>query len=99
MLQARHCGHVTGQDTGTRTLTLAASGDLDFPVAGIVTVLNAHSGNYTITEGSGTTLFFIEPGVDATDTTGGAVIGAGGVATIYRFSATVYYIWGSEITP
>ena len=99
ILQARHCGHVTGQDSGTRTLTLEGSATEDFPVGGIVTVVNAHSGNYTITEGAGADLFFIEPGVDATDTTGGAVIGAGGVATIYRFSATLYYIWGSEITP
>lgn len=99
-LEASHCGAITGKATTTaRTLTLAASGDLDFPVEGLTNVVNAFgSGDYTITEGSGTTLFYLD-GTAFTDTAGGATLGPGGVATIYRFSSTVYYIWGSGITP
>jgi len=99
VLQERHCGHLTGQDSGSRELTLASNVDLGFPVEGVTTIVNAHTANYTVTRGASTTLFYIEPGVDATDVGVDLTIGAGGVATLYRFSATVYYIWGSEITP
>jgi hypothetical protein len=81
------------------TLTLEANTSTDFPVDGIVTVVNAGSSDYTITEGTGTTLYYVDPGTGRTDTAGGCVVGAGGVATIWRQAAAVYYIWGSEITP
>ena len=100
ILEARHCGHLTGHSDGNpHTLTLEDSDTEDFPIGGVTTIINGSAADYTVTEGSGTTLFYIEPAVGGTDTTGGAVIGAGGVATLYRFSAAIYYIWGSEITP
>jgi len=99
-LEAGHCGAMAFTDNTTAyTLTLAASSDLDFPVDGVTTVVNAGtSGNYTITEGTSTTLYYIEPGSGRVDTAGGCTVGPGGVATIWRQSSTVYYIWGSEIT-
>lgn len=100
ILEARHCGHTTGtSDGGTWTLTIDATGNTDFPIGGVTTIINGGATDYTITEGSGTTLFYMEAGVGGTDTTGGCVLGAGGVATLYRFDATDYFIWGSEITP
>ena len=99
-LEARHCGSLQQKSTSTaRTLTLGSSSDLDFPVQGVTTVINSFtSGNYTINEGAGTTLYYLD-GSTRTDTTGGCTLGPGGVATIWRESATVYYIWGSGITP
>jgi len=99
-LEAAHCGNVAFKDAATvRTLTLAAVGDLDFPVLGMTTVINAFtSGNYTITEGATTTLYYLD-GVTRTDTTGGCTLGPGGVANIWREAAGVYYIWGTGITP
>lgn len=100
-LEAQHCGAANNKNSTTaRTLTLASSTDLDFPVLGVTTVINSgSSGDYTINEGSGTQLIYVEPGVGGTDTAGGCTIGPGGVATIWRITNALYYIWGSEITP
>ena len=99
-LEASHCGQMAFKDTTTaRTLTLAAVGDLDFPVNGMTTVVNAFtSTDYTITEGASTTLYYLD-GATRVDTAGGCTIGPGGVANIWREAAGVYYIWGTGITP
>ena len=99
-IEAQHCGHMTGtSDGGSYTLTLTTIANVDFPIGGVCTIVNGGATDYTITEGADTTLFYLEGGVGGTDTTGGCVVGAGGVATLYRFDATDYFIWGSEITP
>jgi hypothetical protein len=99
-LEAGHAGQVAFKDATTaRTLTLAAVGDLDFPVGAMTTVINAFATtDYTITEGATTTLFYLD-GSTVIDTAGGAVVGPGGVANIWREAAGVYYIWGTGITP
>jgi hypothetical protein len=99
-LESRHAGQIAFKDATTaRTLTLASNVDLDFPVEHMTTVINAFtSGDYTITEGASTTLFYLD-GATRIDTAGGAIVGPGGVANIWRESATVYYIWGTGITP
>jgi hypothetical protein len=98
-LEASHSGHINIKElTTARTLTLCASGDLDFPVEHVTHVANVATNDYTITEGATTTLYLVDPGTGLTDTTGGCTIGPGGFATIWRRSATVYWIWGSEIT-
>ena len=99
-LEAQHCGAINTKGNVTaRTLTLEASTSTDFPVEGVTTVTNyGTSGDYTINEGTGTTLYYIEPGTGRVDTAGGCTLGIGGVATIWRESTTTYYIWGSEIT-
>lgn len=98
-LEASHSGHINIKElTTARTLTLCASTDLDFPVEHVTHVANVATNDYTITEGATTTLYLVDPGTGLTDTTGGCTIGPGGFATIWRRSATVYWIWGSEIT-
>ena len=99
-LEAGHCGTCQIKSTaGPFTLTLAAVGAIDFPVGGVTTVLNlGTSGDYVITEGASTTLWYNEPAVGGVDTAGGCTVGPGGTATIWRQQASVYYIWGSEIT-
>ena len=100
VLEAGHCGTCQIRSgTTSRTLTLAAVGDIDFPVGGITTILDlSTAGTYTITIGASTTLFYNSPGAGAVDTAGGCTIGPGGTCTIWRSQASVYYIWGSEIT-
>ena len=97
---AQHCGSVYLKDaTTTRTVTLPSSSSTDFPVHGITTLINATtSGNINVNEGSGTTLFYLD-GSTRTDTAGGAVIGPGGVATVWREATNIFYIWGAGITP
>ena len=98
-LEAGHCGkrnELTGANNAT--LTLEASGTTDFPVEG-VTHVQTDTGTYTITEGAGTTLFVLQPGVGRTDSAGGATVGPGGFATIIRKSTTEYEMFGSSVAP
>ena len=98
-LEARHCGGVYFKDgTVAKTLTLEANSSTDFPVGGVCTILNAAaSADITVTEGSSTTLYYLD-GSTKTDTTGGCTVGPGGAATLWREDAAVYYIFGSGIT-
>lgn len=99
-LEAQHCGKINTMDGVTnRTLTLEANTSTDFPVDGVTHIENGSAANnYNVDEGTGTTLYYLEPGAGLVDTTGGAVVGPGGSATIRRISASVYHIMGSEIT-
>ena len=63
------------------------------------TIINAGAGTITVNEGTGDTLYFVDPGTGRTDTLGGCTIGPGGTATVYRDSDAIWYILGSEITP
>ena len=80
------------------TLTLEASTVTTFEVGSMCQIINAHAttGDITVTEGTGTTLYLMT-GTTVTDTAGGCTIEAGGYATLYRHSATVYYIMGNGI--
>ena len=101
VLEARHaCGTVYFKDgTATITLTLAASTDVDFPVGGVANIVNGNStGNIVVNEGTGTTLFVLD-GASKTDSAGGATIGPGGYATLWREETTIYYLMGAGITP
>jgi len=99
-IEAQHCGHLTGSTSAAYTLTLTTVANTDFPIGGVTTIINeSTTQNYTVNEGADTTLWYLEAGVGATDTTGGCTIGFGGAATLYRKNAANYYIWGSEITP
>lgn len=98
-LEASHAGadnRLTGANSAT--LTLEANTSTDFPVDAVTHLVCAGSGIYTVTEGTGVTLYYIEPGTGRVDTTGGCTVGPGGVATIKRISSTEYEIFGSEIS-
>lgn len=99
-LEAKHCGGVYFKDGTTAiTLTLEANTSTDFPVGGVCTIINANTtGNITVTEGSLTTLYYLD-GSTRTDTAGGCTVGPGGIATLWREASTIYYIWGGGITP
>ncbi len=99
-LEAKHAGGVYFKDnTGTIILTLAASGDVDFPVHAVCQIINAStSGGITVTEGASTTLFMLT-GASRIDTAGGCSVLPGGYATLWRESTTIYYIMGAGILP
>jgi hypothetical protein len=86
-------------DGGNWTITLEPSAQLRFPIGGSFTVLNAGSGTITIAEGTGDTLFYMEVGTGGVDTLGGATMEPGAFATIYRESATNWFIMGAGVTP
>jgi hypothetical protein len=82
-------------DGNPYTVTLEDSGSVvNWPLRTAIQVLAPTVGAITIAEGAGTTLFE----ADGTDTVGGGTL-TQGVVTIYRTSATDYYIWGSGFTP
>lgn len=100
-LEAQHCGHVTGKtNTSLYTLTGPTSSDLDWPVGAVTTVMNlGTSGNYLISDTTTCTMYLMEgDGTAPADIVGTCTLGPGGVATLYRYSSTAIYIWGSGIT-
>ena len=100
VLEAGHCGAAYLKDgTATITLTLEASASVDFPVGGMCMIINAGtSGNISVTEGTGTTLFVLS-GASKIDSAGTATIGPGGYATLWREATTIYYLMGAGVTP
>lgn len=98
-LGAQFSGRLWGKDNTTaRTMTLEGSTTEDFPTYHCVHGINGGANDLTITEGSGVTLYYLEPGTGLVDTTGGCTVGPGGIVTIYRRNASTYWIWGSEIS-
>lgn len=81
------------------TLTLEASTVTTFEVGSTTAIINAHAttGNITVTEGTGTTLYVLD-GTTVADSLGSSTIAPGGYATLYRHSAAVYYLMGAGIT-
>jgi hypothetical protein len=94
-----HCGgyyYSNNATTYTITLNNASGGGLDFPIGGLFFILNygnsGTSGNITVNTGTGT---LYTPGVGST--TGSRTVGPG-VATILKYAADTWFIWGDSIT-
>jgi hypothetical protein len=78
-------------DGSNNTVTLEdSSSTVNWPLYTSVTLLAPGSGNQTITEGSGTTLFD-----DVGNDTVGGVTLSQGIVTIFRAATGTYIIWGS----
>ena len=104
-LEASHCGHLTGKtNTTAYTLTgpdstLTANVD-DFPVGGVCTVANfGTSGNYTISDTASCTMYYMDGTAAPVDIVGSGTLAPGGMVTLYRYSTTAIYIFGSGFTP
>ncbi len=99
-LEAKHAGGVYFKDgTGAITLTLEASGSTDFPVHAVCQIINAGaSGDITVTEGSGVTLWVLT-GAEKLDSFGSSLVKSGGFATLWRESTTIYYLMGAGLLP
>lgn len=97
-LGAQHCGQVIFADDGTSfTVTVEGSGTTDFPVGGVTTVINAAGGSAITIADNSTTLYLLD-GSARTDVGANCTLAVGGVATIWREAAGVYYVWGSGLT-
>lgn len=86
-------------DGANYSITLEDSGFERFPLQSTFTIINAGSGTISVLEGTGDTLYYLDPGVAVTDTAGGATIAIGGFATVYRDTAGDWFIMGGGITP
>jgi hypothetical protein len=78
----------------TITLNNSGGGGADFPIGGTFFVLNYGTGNVTVNTGSGT-LYSPQLG---TSTTGSRTIGGNSVATILKYGADAWFIWGDAIS-
>ncbi len=98
-LEAQHCGSATGKDNTTSyTLTGPVSGDTDFPVGGVCTIMNLGSStDYNLADTASCTMYVLD-GSSVTDIAGAATIAPGGIVTLYRYSASAIYLWGSGLT-
>ena len=99
-LTDEHCGgyfYSNNSTTYTITLNNSAGGGADFPIGGMFFILNygnsGTSGNVTVDTGTGT---LYNPGPLGA-TTGSRTVGPG-VATILKYAADVWFIWGDSIT-
>jgi hypothetical protein len=98
-VSAGECGGLFLKDDATaRTVTLEASSSTDFPVHGVMTILNANAiADITVSEGTGTTLYVLD-GNTKTDAAGSATIAPGGFATLWREATDIYYLFGAGIS-
>ena len=98
-LEAQHCGHMTGKtNTSAYTLTGPTSSDVDFPVGGVCTIANfGTSTDYSLADTATCTMYVCD-GSSVTDISGGATIAPGGIVTLYRYSTTAIYLFGSGLT-
>jgi hypothetical protein len=88
-------------DGASYTITLEDSGFERFPIQSTFTILVPGSNVITVAVGSGGSLFFIDPGTGTSDVGASCTIGTGGTsgyATVYRDSATDWFILGAGIT-
>lgn len=85
-------------DNNPYTIDLEPSASGRFLNQSTFTILNAGTGTISVDEGTGDTLYIIEPGTGRVDTAGGLTIGAGGYCTVYRDSAAIWYAFGAELT-
>lgn len=101
-LEARHCGFLTGKDNTTTTYELLGptSTDLDFPVGGVCTVANfGASGNYSLEDTTSCTMYYCDGAAAPVDIALNGTLAPGGIITLYRYSSTAIYIFGSGFTP
>ena len=97
-LSAEECGAVIFADDNTGfTVTVEASGTLDFPIGGMTTIINGNT-SVAITIADNSTIVYYLDGSTRTDIGATGTVAAGGVCNIWREAAGVYYIWGTGIT-
>jgi hypothetical protein len=81
-------------DGGNNTITLEDStSTTEWPLYTTITIIAPGSGNQTVVEGAGTTLFD-----DAGNDTVGGVVVSQGIVSITRQTTTNYIVWGSGWT-
>ena len=89
------CGYILTHGSGSaHTWTLPASSDTTMPETACIMCLNAGAGVVTLAPGSGVTLTWLS-GVSASN--GSRTLAQGGIATLWRLSASQWYVWGTGL--
>jgi hypothetical protein len=89
-------GYFYSNNATTYTITLnnTAAQGASFPIDGTFFILNYGSGSVTVNTGSGTLYNPLTGG----NTTGSYSVGGNSVATILKYSADNWFIWGDDIS-
>ena len=86
-----HQGMLWHKDSGG-TITFTCDIEVSIPQGASWAVHNDDSENLTIAEGAGVTISFVAAG--SAPVTGDVIITQGGIATIYKYTDTEYWVWG-----
>ena len=88
-----HQGMIWHKDSGVAvTFTCNEVAGIDQGATWVVH--NDDAENLTIAEGAGVTISFIEAGAAPVD--GDVIVSLGGIVTVYKYTNTVYWVWGSK---
>lgn len=91
-----HNGFLWHKDSGV-AVTFTCDQDTNIPQGATYVVHNDDTENLTIAQGTGVTLAWLEAG--AVPATGTFTIEQGGLVTIYKYSDTEFWAWGSKAAP
>jgi hypothetical protein len=78
-------------------VTFTADNDSTIPQGAMWMVHNDDTEDVTIAQGTGVTIEWLTAG--AAPTAGNVVVKQGGIVTVYKYSDTVYWVWGSKDAP
>lgn len=83
---------------GASTIAFTCDNDANIPVGAMYTVVNeSSSGVQTIAQGAGVTLRWFD-GSTTGGQTGTRTLASGGVANVYKYSDTEFFIWGNGLS-
>jgi hypothetical protein len=88
-----HNGFLWHKDSGV-AVTFTCANDTDIPQGATYVVHNDDTENLTIAQGTGVTLAWLEAG--AAPVTGNVTVAQGGIVTVYKYSDTEFWAWGSK---
>jgi hypothetical protein len=87
-----HNGMYWHKDSGAAT-AITLDNDADIPQGATFVLSNEDADAITITQGSGVTIKHFDG--SGAPPTGNLTLAQGGVATVYKYSDTVYHVWGN----
>lgn len=95
-LDLAHNGMYWHKDSGA-AVAITLDEDADIPQGATIVLANEDDSDITITEGVGVTIKWMD-GLGAAPPEGNLVLTRAGVATIYKYSDTVYHVWGNGLS-
>ena len=87
-----HNGMIWHKDAGG-AVTFTCANDANIPQGATYVVHNDDTEDITIAEGSGVTISLLAAG--GAPTTGNVTLEQGGIVTVYKYSDTEFWVWGS----
>ena len=90
-----HNGRLWHKDSGA-AVTFTCDQDANIPQGATYTIANEDTEDITIAQGTGVTLRWFDG--SGAPSTGNRTLGQGGLATVYKYQLTEFWIWGVGIT-